>query len=183
MSVSNDGVSRFVPSTCYALPTFAAGIKSSGVETGTIVCNTYDAEGVKMTLNSDIGLFVTGLLPDQDIFLDGGADLVMTFPVPFMQSIFVVAGGSVITLPIGPPANLISNGTRFSILTNADTTIRIPAGGPRVRTYTSKLVVTADSPAFAYVNVAAGADIAITANSMVTFTSFNDVWQATIIRT
>jgi len=182
MSTQNDGMSRFVPSTCYALPTFAAGIKSSGVETGTIVCNTYDAEAVKMTLNSDVGLFVTGLLPNQDIFLDGGAALVMTFPVPFMQSINVIAAGSVITLPVGPPAQLISNGTRFSILTNAAATIRIPAGSPRVRTFTSNLIIGDDEQAFTYASVAPG-DIAVPINSMVSFTSFNDIWQATIIRT
>ena len=52
MSTSNDGVSRFVASTVYAPTTFAAGIVSAGITSGSMVCNTIDAEAVKMTLNS-----------------------------------------------------------------------------------------------------------------------------------
>ena len=101
MSTSNDGVSRFVPSTVYAPTTFAGGIVSAGIETGSMVCNTIDAEAIKMTLNTNVGLYLSGGLSEQDL-LPQGATAYLT-PLPFMCMITLNAGSAGVTLPPAYP--------------------------------------------------------------------------------
>ena len=173
MSVSNDGMSRFAPSTSYATQTFSAGVSAPTVDAGLL----------PLTLSSADGLLVTGALAKQDISVDGGAALVMTFPVPFMQSIWVSANGTAITLPIGVAPNVIRNGTRFSIYANANCTFKSPVGSTGIMVLKSKTVVAADSPAFTTELVLVNTDVPVAAGSLVTVSSFNDIWQATIIRT
>ena len=173
MSVSNDGMSRFTTSTSYATQNFSAGVSAPSVDAGLL----------PLTLSSADGLLVTGDLSKQDIAVDGGAALVMTFPVPFMQSIWVSGAGTAITLPIGVLPNVIRNGTRFSIYANANCTFKSPAGSTGIMVLKSKIVVAANSEAFTFELVAANTNIALTPGTLVTVSSFNDIWQATIIRT
>ena len=97
MSVSNDGVSRFVPSTVYAPTTFAGGITSAGITSGSMVCNTIDAEAVKMTLNTNVGLYLSGGLSSQDLLPVGA--VVYATPLPFMCVISLGGGSGGVTLP------------------------------------------------------------------------------------
>ena len=126
MSVSNDGVSRFVASTVYAPTTFAAGIVSAGVTSGSMVCNTIDAEAIQMTLNSDVGVRFQGLLANQDINYNAGGGfnqaLALT-TINYLQSYTVTAGGRACILPeildgAGVVVAGVPQGVRMLFITN-----------------------------------------------------------------
>ena len=173
MSTSNDGVSRFVASTVYAPTTFAAGIVSAGVTSGSMVCNTIDAEAVKMTLNSDVGLFLSGALGLQDVG-DAGCPAAMVLEnIAFNQCVRLTAARAFV-LPTPAGGVGVPQGVRMSFFIDAAVAVTFITTAASLATI--KLLRNTDA-GIAFNNYAANAVTAnLGQNTFVTLTSCDTCW-------